>query len=317
MYSLKSVQFKPMNIVNMELCVVCDIQAVNQCTTCRVFLCKEHKRSHESKKGAHKFGIVLTSEERKIILEDLSSKSKMAYECQTIILKSTNELIERIQGKCREALGVVNKLCQKYEKLLINYQNTISKKQMEEAEKQLNITLEIYLPQLDFKEIENFYKVDFLKESLRSQRNPHWTNFNQRHSDILPGSTSSNQRFDAHNFNKRPPNSTNLTTKPTYATSYMNYPSNGKKKDNIPNSRPRYPKSDQLHANLQSFNQKLPDSPNLNQMAANLSILKPDSPEGNFTQKAYDSELNSNAASFMPSFDSLMEHAYYIKKGLQ
>ena len=45
----------------MELCIVCDGLAIYRCTTCAVFLCKEHKISHGSKKGAHQFIIELTS----------------------------------------------------------------------------------------------------------------------------------------------------------------------------------------------------------------------------------------------------------------
>ena len=154
----------------MELCIVCDRQATYQCTTCVVFLCKEHKLLHESKQGVHRFIIKLSSEQRKVILEDLSSKINKVNEFQATFLHYTNELVATIQRMCRQALSTASELRKKYKNLLIICHNSVDDQQMKEIENQLGISIEVYLPQQDFKEIENFYKSDFLKESVRIQR---------------------------------------------------------------------------------------------------------------------------------------------------
>ena len=169
----------------MELCIVCDQQAIYQCTTCIVFLCKEHKLLHESKQGVHTFIIKISSEQRKTILEDLSSKITSVNEFQVAFLHYTNELVASIQIMCRQALSAANELRKKYENLFIICHNSVDDQQMKEIENQLGIYIEVYLPQQDFKEIENFYKSDFLKESVRIQTA--LPNFN------LPGGLSSPQ----------------------------------------------------------------------------------------------------------------------------
>ena len=149
----------------MEAFIKCQRPGVYQCTNCTAFLSINDKVAHICKSGARSFTIKkkLTSHQKRNIRKDLMSKIKIINECQGTILNNTNELLESIQRMCKQNLSDLNKILQKYNILLQTCENAISKEDMEEIEKELGTSLVIQFPRQDFKEIDKFYKFDFLK----------------------------------------------------------------------------------------------------------------------------------------------------------
>ena len=102
----------------MNDCMVCDKHAWHICTSCRMYLCKDHKSVHEqSKKGDHicqKASINITSEYRAKIAENLSTKIKAVNNCRLKIVNTTIALIDKIQTMSNQALRILKAKQKKY-----------------------------------------------------------------------------------------------------------------------------------------------------------------------------------------------------------
>ena len=158
----------------MEVCIECDEYyepGIYQCKNCTGFLCIIHKVDHICQLGESSFTIIrnLSSEVKRNILKDLMSKIEIINECQVTILDNTNKLLGKIKRMCNQTLNDLNEMRRKYKILLQTCENAISEKNMEEIEKELNTSLVIQFPRQESKEIEKFYKFDFLKKFLRNQ----------------------------------------------------------------------------------------------------------------------------------------------------
>ena len=107
--------------INMDDCSVCDESAVYACTSCNIFLCKDHRVIHErSKKKEHtikELGTNLNPEKLSKILEKLFLKIKAIGECEERIVQETAALIEKIQSMCINALNNVREKQEKYIRL--------------------------------------------------------------------------------------------------------------------------------------------------------------------------------------------------------
>ena len=154
----------------MEKCAICDRSELYQCNACNVILCEEHKILHEqSMDGKHVFvniGKRLNSEEIANILKKLTMKIKLAGECQVLILKETNNLIRKIKSMCMLSINIIKNKQQNYINLLRTCQKRLLPAQMKEIELQLNTAIAINVPACEIKEIEEFYKLDFLRGAV-------------------------------------------------------------------------------------------------------------------------------------------------------
>ena len=155
----------------MDYCAVCDEQAIYKCMPCKLILCKNHKAEHEAKQGSHilLFSVMrFTPDQQARFVENLSRNILTADEFIARILNETTSRITIVNKMCREALRFVEEKKKLYAGLLVNVQDRLYAFQDEDIEAELNTVVEINSSVSIFEEIESFYKLDCLKESMHS-----------------------------------------------------------------------------------------------------------------------------------------------------
>ena len=152
--------------INMDDCSLCDESAVYICTSCNILLCKDHRDIHESRKKEHKtkqLSVNLNPEKLSKIVEKLFLKIKAIGECEERIVQETAALLKKIQSMRLYALNIVREKRKKYIRLLKISQERLLVKQMREISFQVKTNIEEKVSESN--EIEEFYKLAFLKES--------------------------------------------------------------------------------------------------------------------------------------------------------
>ena len=91
----------------------CSERASYHCRPCLVVLCEKHKIIHEKVQQTEhifvKLGKKFTTQQREKIVENLSSKIRIAIECRNKILEESEKDLARIQSRCMQALDKINK----------------------------------------------------------------------------------------------------------------------------------------------------------------------------------------------------------------
>ena len=120
-----------------------------------------------SRSGYHFESILIepTPEQIAKIVEILSLKISIANECQIRIMEETNLLIYKIQRMSMQALDNIKEKMQRCARLLRDCYKPLLPVKMREIELELALVSSISIPSSEFKEIEEFFKFDFLKES--------------------------------------------------------------------------------------------------------------------------------------------------------
>ena len=156
----------------MEDCL-CGEKAAYLCSSCKVFICEEHKDLHEkNKKKAHVFEEIFKhpdSSKPKRIVENLILKISLMKRLKEIIVLETETIIEKIESLCMNALDAVELRIAYYMKLLKVSQQRSLAQDFTEADDQLALALTLSIPDLNFREIQEFYNHEFAKESIKCQ----------------------------------------------------------------------------------------------------------------------------------------------------
>ena len=159
----------------MEDCF-CGERAWYFCKACKLFLCEEHKKVHESsKKKIHVFEelwVQVAPQEITEMAEDLSRKIKIVKECAEHIIIETNKLCDRILTLCAKTLKGLQQKEQEYANLVFDIHRRLSQERLEDIKKLLKVSLEIRKPLMGFTEINTFYASNFLNEVNEDE--PHW-----------------------------------------------------------------------------------------------------------------------------------------------
>ena len=145
----------------------CGDRALYLCKPHQAALCKNHRVLHEGgKQGEHiyeKLGQKLTAQRLAKIVETLSSKIEIANQCADHILEESMRIVETITKSCMRALGVVKQKQRYYAELLRTCHKRMFDDKIKEFEKIARVTLVVDMPH-QFKQIQNLYASDFLKE---------------------------------------------------------------------------------------------------------------------------------------------------------
>ena len=151
----------------MNTCIVCGDVALKFCRPHQAAFCKKHKALHEEGKQRdhiyEKLGQKLPAERIVKIVENLSSKIKIAEQCADQILKISSRLVETITNSCMRTLDVIKQKQRYYADLLKICNKRIFDDQLKEIEKTSRIQLIVNMPS-HLNEIQNLYTLDFLKE---------------------------------------------------------------------------------------------------------------------------------------------------------
>ena len=132
-------------------------------------MCEYHKEEHAKSRPNHNFGRLkskIVSDELFKIIEDLTQKIKKTDVCEVRIIQETKPLIEKIQTMLRDTLEIINRKRKTYIMLLEMSQQALLPEQINEISVELKKSLEINVPKPEVNEIEEFFGLDFLEESI-------------------------------------------------------------------------------------------------------------------------------------------------------
>ena len=108
-------------MISMKDCA-CGNRALYLCKTHQTAVCKQHRALHEKGKEIEhiyeKLGERLAAQRLVKIVENLSSKIKVAKQCADQILEESKKIVEAITKSCIRALGTLKQKQRYYEDLL-------------------------------------------------------------------------------------------------------------------------------------------------------------------------------------------------------
>ena len=153
----------------MEECVICSKTALIERLSCGIPLCKKHYLRRKISKQADfmqkKIGIGLSCYYSASASENILSKITIINDCKKLLITETQNLIASIQNNCLQAINKFKVKEQYYFSLLkIITQKRSSAKERKKIDCELNISIVTKVPSCSFREIEKFYRFDFLKE---------------------------------------------------------------------------------------------------------------------------------------------------------
>ena len=139
----------------MKECI-CGKNAIYLCRPCQAAVCENHKVIHqESNQRVHIYEnlrVELSLQERSKIIENLSSKIKIANKSMDKIIKEYSNLIEYITNSRMKALNIIKKKQQYYAYLLKICHKSLFDDQIRELESVSGISLVLNIPAHQFNE---------------------------------------------------------------------------------------------------------------------------------------------------------------------
>ena len=155
--------------INIDLCAICDRKCLYQCVPCSIMLCMKHQTEHKAKQGSHIYKTLWTTlnpQQNALVVENLSTKIKIADECEAKILSESKIRIGLIMKMRDEAIKDITRKRKIYANILAGCQNRLDKSQVKCIEEQLNKVIEVSTHPSRFEEIEQHYKLDLLEEKF-------------------------------------------------------------------------------------------------------------------------------------------------------
>ena len=152
----------------MEGCPNCGEDTSYICTTYMIFLWKKPKGEVDSmilgEDISEELGIKLDSEYLSHVIRDLQLKIQTTDTFSRKIINNTQVLLVKIENMCKYAIKIVNMKKKNYVRLLKMSQEVLVTKEREEIERELQTSVSKRSPTLESKDIDGFYKFNFLQE---------------------------------------------------------------------------------------------------------------------------------------------------------
>ena len=152
----------------MEGCPNCGEDTSYICTTYMIFLWKKPKGEVDSmilgEDISEELGIKLDSEYLSHVIRDLQLKIQTTDTFSRKIINNTQVLLVKIENMCKYAIKIVNMKKKNYVRLLKMSQEVLVTKEREEIDREMQTSVWKRFPTLESKDIDVFYKFNFLQE---------------------------------------------------------------------------------------------------------------------------------------------------------
>ena len=150
----------------MEICPFCYKICSYDCASCKVSIWKKPTKNQESftrDNILEELKRKLKSDQIENIMINLTKKIKLLNKCIQEVIQKTDMLIEYLQISCMETIKIL-KAKERYYKSLLNISNKAPNiEERKQLQKELRTSIIICIPTPEFRDIENFYKFDFVK----------------------------------------------------------------------------------------------------------------------------------------------------------
>ena len=106
----------------MKECTQCSCMALELCTICKIFVCRQHRITHqEENQRMHNFEklkVKLASLQISEIVDDLSAKIKLVDDCEKQIIEKLGRFSDKNQKTYKHCLNIAHEQRKKYSNLL-------------------------------------------------------------------------------------------------------------------------------------------------------------------------------------------------------
>ena len=153
----------------MKECTQCSCMALELCTICKIFVCRQHRITHqEENQKRHNFEklkVKLTTLQISEIVDDLSAKIKHVDDCEKQIIEKLGRCSDQNQKIYKHYLNITHEQREKYSNLLKHCQESLFAEKMEEIKIEVRKSLKITVPTKPYKYNQNICASNLFKES--------------------------------------------------------------------------------------------------------------------------------------------------------